>query len=122
MRKTVTIYNNNEQLELDFPAKHEVCRRCEGHGTHLNPSIGEHAYTPEEFHQEFDEEGREEYFKHGGIYDVQCHTCKGKNVTLEIDEDNLNAEEKANLELYHKHLEEERYFQSECEAELRWGC
>jgi DnaJ-class molecular chaperone len=85
---TVTLCDDNgDEQEHILPAKNEVCSRCEGYGTHLNPSIGSHAYTAEEFYDSFDEEGREEYFRRGGIYDVTCECCKGKNVVLLVDED-----------------------------------
>lgn len=85
---TVTVYGDNgEEHEHELPAKNEVCSRCEGYGTHLNPSIGSHAYTAEEFYESFDEEGRDEYFRRGGIYDVTCEVCKGKNVVLLVDEE-----------------------------------
>jgi RecJ-like exonuclease len=84
---TIKLYDEDTDIEeeFDLPSKMEVCSHCEGHGTHLTPSIGEHAYTSEEFCEEFDEEQREEYFKRGGIYDVTCYNCKGKNVVSVID-------------------------------------
>ena len=78
--------DNGTEVELTLPGKFEVCDRCEGHGTHLNPSIGEHAYTPEEFAESFDDEERAEYFRHGGMYDVQCEECHGQRVVLVVDE------------------------------------
>jgi hypothetical protein len=65
---------------VQIPAKHEVCSDCEGHGTVLNESMRHHAYSAEEFMREFDDDERAEYFKRGGIYDVVCPTCGGKNV------------------------------------------
>jgi hypothetical protein len=78
--------DDGDEIGVEIPAKHEVCDRCEGHGTHLNPSIGEHAYTQEEFDEAFDDdESRENYFKRGGIYDVTCHDCGGKRVVAVPD-------------------------------------
>lgn len=76
-------------LRLD--GHHEVCPRCEGHGTHLNPAIGEHAYTPEEFAESFDEEEATEYFRRGGMYDVKCDQCGGKRVVEVLDRDALRG-------------------------------
>ena len=78
--------SENEEIEHELPAKHAVCSRCDGYGTHLNPSIGQHAFTPEEFNESFSEpEEREEYFKRGGIYDVACEECGGARVVLVVD-------------------------------------
>lgn len=104
---------NNEDCEgfheFEFPAAFRVCHDCEGHGFVLNPSMREHAYTQEEFAQDFDDEEREQYFKRGGIYDVTCPTCKGKNVVLVIDCETVDAsnneEQKLQLAAY---LESER--------------
>ena len=41
-----------------------------------------------------DPEFREEYFKRGGIYDVQCPTCKGKNVMAVVDRERVEKDEK----------------------------
>ena len=90
------------QVEHDLPARMFVCDRCEGHGTILNPSIGEHAYTAEEFDLEFSEDEKTEYFKRGGIYDVICPECKGKNVVLGIDDDALNHDQKKTVVKYRR--------------------
>lgn len=84
----VTIYDEDDDEHVhELPAKMEVCGRCDGHGTHLREGMEGHAYTSEEFEQEFDDEMREEYFKRGGIYDQVCGDCHGKNVVAVIDED-----------------------------------
>jgi hypothetical protein len=127
MKITVKTFDDDgDEIELTLPAKNEVCDRCEGHGTHLNPSIGEHAYTPEEFEDSFDEEGREEYFKHGGIYDVACEVCKGNKVVPVVNEDALNDEEKKEYaefqKVQEKRWEEEADMRAEEAAERRMGC
>lgn len=97
---------DGEEVSHSFPSKNEVCHRCEGYGTHLNPSIGNHAYSQEEFYESFDEEGREEYFKRGGIYDVQCEECKGNKVIEVVDESRLSEEQKKLYEEYCEHEED----------------
>lgn len=97
---------DGEEVEHSFPSKNEVCHRCEGYGTHLNPSIGNHAYSQEEFYESFDDEGREEYFKRGGIYDVQCEECKGNKVIEVVDESKLSEEQKKLYEEYCEHEED----------------
>lgn len=99
--------NIEEEVIHQFPAKNEVCSRCEGYGTHLNPNIGEHAYSVEEFNESFpDYEDKEEYFRRGGIYDVACHDCKGNKIVLVVDEDQLNKEQKDLYTQYQKHEEQ----------------
>jgi len=56
------------------------------------PSIGQHAYTSEEFEESFpDGEQREAYFSRGGMYDVRCEVCRGDRVVLEVDEQCCSA-------------------------------
>lgn len=77
----------------DLPSKFEVCDDCEGHGSVLNESMRNHAYTAEEFAEAFDEEEAAEYSRHGGRYDVKCPTCQGKNVVSVVDTDHLSPEQ-----------------------------
>lgn len=95
-----------EEVSHIFPSTNEVCHRCEGYGTHLNPSIGQHAYTMEEFNESFDDEGKEEYFKRGGIYDVTCEVCKGNKVLPTVDESKLSDEQKKLFAEYEEHEED----------------
>jgi hypothetical protein len=75
------------EITHTLPARFEVCGRCEGHGSHLTPSIGEHAYTREEFDETFhDPDDRAEYFRRGGIYDVECTECHGRRVVPVVHE------------------------------------
>lgn len=115
---------DGEDVEAELPGKMVVCPRCEGHSTHLTPSIGEHAYTAEEFYESFSEpEDREEYFRRGGIYDVKCERCGGLRVVPEVDEDAcVTEEQKTHLRAYHRHLRDEANYRRECEAERRFGC
>lgn len=103
-RITVTLFDGNEELEIELPSKFDVCDRCEGHGTHLNPSLEKHAYTMEEFRESFDDEEAEEYFTRGGMYDVKCEECNGNRVVPVVDEARLTAEQK---ELYTKFQEQQ---------------
>jgi len=96
-----------EEVEHTFPSINEVCPRCEGFGTHLTPSIGQHAYTQEEFYEAFsDEEDREQYFRRGGIYDVTCEECKGNKVIQVVDEDHLTEDQKKVYEEWQEQEEE----------------
>jgi predicted methyltransferase len=94
-----------EEVSHIVPSKKEVCHDCDGHGMVLNESMRHHAYTSddEEMH---DPEFREEYFKRGGIYDVQCPTCKGHNVEEVVDESRLSDEQKKLYAEYEEHEED----------------
>lgn len=125
MKITLTYSNDEgEEVSCEFHAKYEVCSKCEGHGTHLTPSIGEHAYSQEEFYESFEyEEDRSEYFQRGGIYDVTCHKCNGRNVILVRDEgQTLTPEQQTFMVGYEKYLKEEETAAWEREAERSMGC
>jgi hypothetical protein len=97
----VTEDDDGNETEHKLPANYAVCSGCDGHGTHLNPSIGNHAFTGEEFEREFDEDQRAEYCRRGGIYDVQCRTCNGVRVVPVVDREACRTDEqKETLALY----------------------
>lgn len=119
-------YGDEIEFVETFPAKMEVCPNCEGHGTHLREGMRYHAYTREEFENEFDDEMKEEYFKRGGIYDVQCSECKGLRVVPVVNEDALNKEQKELYARYQKYEEEraqdDAAYEAECRMERLMGC
>ena len=91
-----TVENDEgEEVEHKCPAKYEVCHRCQGKGTHVNPAVDGHGISPEEFAE--DPSFEENYF--GGVYDITCQECNGERVELVPDE---NSTDKAAL----KHYEE----------------
>ena len=58
----------------------------------------------EEFNDSFDDEEAEEYFTHGGRYDVTCETCNGEKVIAVVDEDRcVTEDQKAHLKNYLKY-------------------
>lgn len=69
-----------------FPAKFEICDDCDGRGRTLNENL-RGAFTQSEFYECFDdEESQAEYWRGGdGIYGVECKTCGGKRVQMQID-------------------------------------
>lgn len=112
------------EQEYTLPSKKEVCYDCQGEGFVLNESMRDHAYTPEEFMEEFDEEGRSQYFRRGGIYDVQCPTCKGANVVDVIDRKACehNPKLKSILKQWDEKEAEEAEYQAICRMERMMGC
>jgi RecJ-like exonuclease len=76
------IYNEDDE-KVFLPYRMEVCFRCSGNGTHVNPSIdGNGISANDEIWQ--DDDFREGYF--GGRYDVVCEECNGNNVVPVVDE------------------------------------
>lgn len=73
-------YDYEETIKL--PVKKEVCHRCRGEGSHVNPAVDGNGISPEEFINDPDFE--EAYFS--GVYDVICEECHGENVIDVIDE------------------------------------
>lgn len=72
-------------ISLRLPTKFDVCSRCEGKGTHVNPNIDGNGITAEEFAE--DPEFAENYFS--GLYDVRCEECDGLRVVQVVDEDRI---------------------------------
>ena len=133
----ITVYGSDSDVVHNLPAHKVVCTKCDGEGSVLNPSIAEHAYTAEEFNEEFSDEGdeydeetgelvfagseRSQYFQRGGMFDIPCPDCKGKNVVLAISVNALNEEQKAFYALYLKQEEEAQQSRWEQESERRMG-
>ena len=69
------------EMEIDIPAKFELCNTCEGKGKMVNPSIDSHGLSAEDFDD--DPDFRENYFS--GMYDIPCNECGGRRVSAEPD-------------------------------------
>lgn len=117
----LTVENDEGEAEtMDLPSIMEVCCDCEGHGSVLCDGMRGHAYSAEEFYESFDdEEDREAYFTRGGKYDVQCSTCKGKNVVPVVDEEHLTPEQKVFYKLYEEAQERRARYDAEDRATRR---
>lgn len=70
------------EVEHEIPAMWEICTRCHGNGTHVNPSIDGNGITQSEW-AEWDDDEREGYFR--GDYDVACGPCSGSGKVLVPD-------------------------------------
>lgn len=118
MKKTVieyTTYNEkDEEVVEECPAKYAVCPRCDGKGTHVNPSVDGHGISREEFDQDPDFE--EAYFD--GVYDVVCYECKGERVILVPDEDSPNKDA---VKKYTKWRREQDRYERERQHEIDMG-
>jgi RecJ-like exonuclease len=85
--KTHYSRHSDREFEVVFPARYEVCDRCDGKGTHTNPAIDGNGISPEEFREDPDFE--EAYFR--GDYDVSCSVCHGQRVVAVVDEPRLKG-------------------------------
>ena len=78
-----TIFDEDSDMEIQLPTVNEICYRCDGEGTHVNPAIDGHGIsTDDEIWQ--DDDFREGYF--GGRYDIVCEVCEGNKVIKVVDE------------------------------------
>ena len=113
---SVTLYDidGNENFH-ELPAKFEVCPRCHGQGSHVNPSIDGNGLTASDFAE--DPSFGEDYFS--GAYDVSCYDCHGLRVVSVIDEDRCDPKL---LEAYYDQQREEAMYAAESAAERRMGC
>lgn len=120
----VEVYDENgDKITLSLPSKKVVCPNCDGEGTHLCDSMRDHAYSAEEFEEDFTEEEQGEYMASGGMYDVICQTCKGKRVIDEVNREAcLSEEDKANLARFDEVEKDRREHEAECAAERRMWC
>ena len=88
--ETLTVFMSDDDQEHEIPTKFEVCSRCRGTGSHVNPAIDGNGLSQEDF----DEAGPEFFDDYmGGVYDVACHECGGKRVVPGPDWDELTKEE-----------------------------
>jgi len=106
-----------------LPSRRAICDRCDGYGTHLTPSIGQHAYSAEEFADAFDDDERGEYFRRGGIYDVACEACRGAKVVDEVDDDEAakTSRGRRTLLLWYAKLDAEASWRAEEASQRRYG-
>lgn len=138
MATEITVLDDEgEELVYVMPSVREKCHECEASGFVLNPSMRDVDYTPEEFNEEFSDEGdefddedgelvvagseRSQYFKRGGIYDVVCPSCKGAKEVDVVDESALNPAQKTVYERFLSQEEDRASFDAESAAERRMG-
>lgn len=90
--------DDGEEVEVELPACWEICDRCRGNGTHVNPSIDGHGITMEEWNgPDWDDESREMYMSGG--YDVRCEAGCVDGKVLEIDMAQLDDDTRKRVEV-----------------------
>lgn len=105
MRETmkITVYGSSAddsdwEEEVEVPTRWEICSRCRGNGTHVNPNIDGNGITGEEWENEWDDDSREMYLTGG--YDVRCEEgCSDGKVQV-IDYEHLTPEQKKWVDMY----------------------
>jgi len=63
-------------VEVSLPGRYEVCPRCGGKGSIVNPAVDGNGLSDRDFEEDPDFE--EAYFS--GVYDIPCLECFGKKV------------------------------------------
>lgn len=121
-KRTITITlideEDDNETELELPAKNEVCSRCEGYGTHDHPDIGGNGITASEW-GEWDQDDRETYLNGG--YDVTCEECNGAKVVQVPDEEACDAEQLKALQRWNDQQEADAAYDAQCAHERRMG-
>jgi len=80
---------------VSFPAKWDICSRCEGDGHHSNPSIDGNGITESEW-SEWHSDEREDYLS--GKNDISCRECNGSGKVKVVDTLLLSEEQKKDYE------------------------
>ena len=101
-----TLLFHTDEGPIRFPARFEVCPRCEGHGRVDHPAFS-NGLTENDFAE--DEEFRENYF--AGRYDVCCPECDGKRVTLVPDEDRMTERQREALDEFYRGKAEDAMYE-----------
>lgn len=117
-KKTVVLYDKDgDEREVQLPAVWKICTRCEGNGTHTNPSVDGNGITASEF-MEWDPEEREGYF--AGHYDVTCEECGGSGKVEVVDEEALKAQSPEDYVDWCENIGEEDEYQQMADEEAKW--
>lgn len=113
MIKITLILDDGSEEDHELPSIMEVCDDCNGETYVLCEGMRGAAYSREDFEESFDEEEREHYFRRGGMYDVLCPTCNGKNVVPVVDEAHLTPEQKEIFQAWEAQEEEQGRWDAE---------
>lgn len=87
---------------VEFPYKYAICDVCEGHGSHVKPSVDRDGITESE-RAEWDPDEWEAY--QGGAYDQTCNNCGGTGKAIVFDTENMTPEQRKTYVKY----EEDQY-------------
>lgn len=112
--RTILYVDNDEGGvdEIELPWKWEICDRCHGNGTHVNPAVDGWSRNDEWVDDDF----VEGYFE--GRYDVRCEEGCDNGKARVVDESRMTPEQ---VEAWHRQLREEYAYQQECRMERMMG-
>lgn len=116
MKMEIIIKEYEEFYEFKLPTHFEVCYRCEGHGTHVNPAIDGNGISAQEWN-EWEDSSRSMYMNGG--YDIACEDCNGMRVVPVVNESALTKEIQ---DKWSKHLDDWFADEAQRRAEDRMGC
>jgi RecJ-like exonuclease len=115
--KFETLDEETCEIEVELPARYEVCSRCRGEGKHDHPAFS-NGFSREDLDE--DSDFAEGYFR--GDYDVVCEQCQGRTTVLVVDADACKAQGlEKELEAYFQHRREIREVDLMTQAERRMG-
>ena len=108
---------------VSLPAVYEVCPKCHGSGSYVNPNIDRNGISTHD--PDLDPEFWESYWS--GEFDVSCNQCTGQRVILvPLDEHNTDNELKPLVKAVNAELvardNAEYYSRLTEEQERRAGC
>ncbi len=99
-----------------FPAKYEICPRCDGTGSHVNPAVDGNGLSSEDIDELGGQDFMDDYLE--GVYDVPCEECHGSSVVLILDPKRASQ---GQIEAYNEHLQARWELEAEYAAERRMG-
>jgi hypothetical protein len=86
-RLVVLMRPSGHEYELELPIRTVTCSRCEGKGSHVDPSVDWQGITESEAASLNDPDFWHSYRE--GDYDVPCEVCLGRRLVDEVDLDIL---------------------------------
>jgi hypothetical protein len=116
-KKTITVWDYENDCNVELPTKYEVCQNCHGNGTHVNRALDGNGLTYDDIQEWGGDEFMEDYM--GGAYDVRCDECRGDRVVLAIDYDRCTD---AQIALYEDDCHSQECMDAEYAAERAMGC
>lgn len=118
MNVTMKLHDRDCKLvEVDLPGRYEVCPRCEGRGSIVNPSVDGNGLDANAFAE--DPDFKEAYFS--GVYDIHCPECHGQKVVAVADIPRCTFSQKRLLVSERYWQLDEIAYRNEIKREL-WAC
>lgn len=110
--------NNGVEHIIEIPAMWAICENCDGEGKHMQNDMRSHAYTPEEFYEEFDDEEQVDMYFNGG-FDVACDECRRRGKIIVVNVEVFAAQKPELYAIWEQERRGEAASEREHEAERR---